>query len=258
MRSKTKPVPDEAIYTEVGFKLNKMRISVKFPRSKSGRARAELKKESSFKSYNSSSLIQSIRNRGSSGSGSKETLDVTAWRWQPSPNGSFSGHDNVIDRVTADSNDVTRINDPAHTTLRARANVNFIRNDLRNHAGTINSDGESDASSRGCQLEVNAAQLVGAMHALSVNTPPPVPPRHSPPSTPPPSIRPPYPSSTVSRTSHKSKKHHQNVTPSSVHQRRSGSPSGIITQFAAKKQSSSQFQPISGSALESARRKYYL
>ena len=218
----------DSIYTEIGFKLNKMRISVRIsPKtSKSAKSRStpSLKKESSFKSYNSSSLLQSIKNR------TQKDLDVSAddWRWQPSPNGSFTvpvpasqqspvkqslqyppripsphGGEEVITNT---------FSDPVHQTLKTKANVNFIKNDLTSSTGSRSSSSEElNNNLKSCQKEM---------------APPPLPPR-SPalPCTPPPSARPPYPSSTISKKS-------------------------------SKQQQSTQFKPVSGSALEAARRKY--
>ena len=194
------PVDDESIYTEVGFKLNKLRISVRMPKSCKGQKPSSIKKESSFKSYNSTSLIQSIRSKTS------KELDVTAddWHWQPSPNGSF-GSPQPSPR--ADDN-AALFSDPVHNTLKAKANVRFIQNDLKPEVTSSKSAPVAESSSA-----------------------PPVPPRRSP-STPPPSARPPYPSSTVKRNNQKSQQqqHHKK----------------------------SPFVPVSGTALESARRKYYL
>lgn len=218
----------DSIYTEIGFKLNKMRISVRIsPKtsksSKKTRSTPSLKKESSFKSYNSSSLLQSIKNR------SQKDLDVSAddWRWQPSPNGSFTvpvptsqqspvkqtlqyppripsphGGEEVITNT---------FSDPVHQTLKTKANVNFIKNDLASSTGSRSSASE---------------ELNNNLKSCQEMAPPPLPPR-SPalPCTPPPSARPPYPSSTISKKS-------------------------------PKQQQSTQFKPVSGSALEAARRKY--
>jgi len=244
MRHVTKPITDtssgvsstggdnqgvsDSIYTEIGFKLNKMRISVRIsPKTsksaKKTRSTPSLKKESSFKSYNSSSLLQSIKNR------TQKDLDVSAddWRWQPSPNGSFTvpvptsqqspvkqtlqyppripsphGGEEVITNT---------FSDPVHQTLKTKANVNFIKNDLTSSTGSRSSASE---------------ELNNNLKSCQEMAPPPLPPR-SPalPCTPPPSARPPYPSSTISKKS-------------------------------SKQQQSTQFKPVSGSALEAARRKY--